>query len=86
MIVQSENLIIYNEYFYIFFLFIVSFLIAFIISKLLGFKSIKSIIAFHSIILFIFVFIELLDYFFILIAIIELIVMFKLGANNNENN
>lgn len=83
-----EDLIIFNEYFYMFLLFIISFLIAFSLAKLLGFKSIYSIIAFHAIILFVLVFIEILDYFFILIAIIEFVIMIKNSSAvpNSESN
>lgn len=81
----NEVAIIYNEYFFQFILFIVTFALAYLISKGINLNNAKSLFALHSIILFIFVFLNLIDYMFIMFAIIEIITLLKMSKEGDNS-
>ena len=81
----ATDLIENTELFNIFVFFILL-VFAYLIAKTMHISDTKSILALHSFLILIFIFMELIDYVFIIFAVIELVLLFniKMVKRNDE--
>jgi hypothetical membrane protein len=78
---------LFDEFQFNFILFFILLAIAYSLGKYLQFEEFSSILVLHAILLVIFTIIQLIDYMFLLIAVVELVVIMKLEKNVEvENN
>ncbi len=80
MLNQTIDLLFNSELFNVV-LFFILIVIAYAICQIIGIKSFKSVIAFHALLTFIFVIIEIIDFLFIVFSIIEIVFLFKFKQN-----
>jgi len=68
------------------FVFFILLVFAYLIAKTMHISDTKSILALHSFLILIFIFMELIDYVFIIFAVIELVLLFniKMVKRNDE--
>lgn len=76
---------IFTNEFLSFLTYLISLLISFVIAKTLSFKSFQSLIMIHVIISIILIFCGILDYFYLLFALLEIVLIFKTNIKSGES-
>lgn len=78
-----QDSIVFDRYFYQLLVFFITFIIAYMLSKAINIQNIKSIFAFHVVILFLLLFLNLINFLFVIFGIIEIILLIRI-SNENE--
>lgn len=77
---------LFDDFQFNFLLFFILLMLAYLLSRMLQFKSFTSVIALHAIFIFICAIAELIDYMYLIFAIIEIAILLKIGGSQNESN
>jgi len=87
MIFQSvSDNIVFSPIFFEVLMYLISFFIVYIIMKNIGYKSLDGILAIHISFLFMFIVLNVIDPFFIVVLIIELLVVLRVNSRGDEEN